>query len=933
VHTDPEAGRLARSYQAEAISYGSHIFLAPGRYRPEGETGLRLLTHEAVHATAQSRASDPLGVIRVSNDHDPAEHQATRIAGGRPGSPAFRARVAPHSVRMVQRQPTDAAALDEEPAGADPDRDSLGPFWDAVITAAVQQVVSVGPMTPLLVAAAQGFIGELTRQWSTKDGIKESLKDLQNHKAEFLVGYATGAWTGFLSPVTDLLQLPVLLYHLGRFGTDLASHAWANSHGLDKDWEKVVSAFKDAYEAIRRDIKAVLIAALSGDPAAAKREAAHQGRKAARQLVRDVAGKEAKQSDTTPAAGLVDRAKSLFAAESHWGSIGNTSGKVVGTLLANALLLAASAGVGNVISEVGAAVAKIGGLLGRLGEGIAAFGALLTRLEALIGAAVGKLASVVPGLKPLLTHLTAAFEQLGAFLRKLAGVVEAEAPHLAAAATTKAAGAAERSLAPGGPKPAPHAPAAAEPKPAPHAPAAAEPKPTPHAPAAAEPKPTPHAPAAAEKAAPKKAAVKKAAATTAARKKAAPKKAAPEPAPRTAATEARPAERTPAEDARPPEGRPSRGIDAELQARASARLDTAQRDLAENAIAIARAKSGAARGRAALADLHAARPPTPDSLRPTLERLERIPDLETRIEALEELGRSAGLGDPEKAFLNWRSKTLRLRHEIQEAAEEAAALQRHQENLQTRATAAAEDLRRSSRRLLDIVRGNGPNYAARSRVTVDEVMTARNWTELPAPRPALQTDHIVAVDRIARMPELDEVLKVYAAGSPGVRAEIEARLAELGDLPQNLTRMRGDANNFKSNASWHDLTYGEMQKFGYTPEMIDRMRRLEDATLQDIRSRIGDLTREFAPAAARPGATPVTAPAAAAAAEPLPTGIEPGANVRVATQPDPIGTTPEPTLPTGVGPGTNVRVATEPPELLDDEVEQLEQKAMQLRLK
>jgi len=62
LHTDPEAGRLARSIGAEAFTSGHHVYFAPGRYAPTTPAGMHLLAHELVHV-AQQRGAGPLGSL------------------------------------------------------------------------------------------------------------------------------------------------------------------------------------------------------------------------------------------------------------------------------------------------------------------------------------------------------------------------------------------------------------------------------------------------------------------------------------------------------------------------------------------------------------------------------------------------------------------------------------------------------------------------------------------------------------------------------------------------------------------------------------------------------------------------------------------------------------------------------------------------------
>jgi len=78
VHSDPATLALVKEQQAAAISSGSDIAFAEGRYEPRTDRGLRLLAHELAHV-AQYQQAGP-GARRTSEPSDPAEHEAHRAA-------------------------------------------------------------------------------------------------------------------------------------------------------------------------------------------------------------------------------------------------------------------------------------------------------------------------------------------------------------------------------------------------------------------------------------------------------------------------------------------------------------------------------------------------------------------------------------------------------------------------------------------------------------------------------------------------------------------------------------------------------------------------------------------------------------------------------------------------------------------------------------
>lgn len=57
IHADAQADRLARTINAEAFTFGSHIAFRSERYAPRSESGRRLLAHELTHVVQQTGAN------------------------------------------------------------------------------------------------------------------------------------------------------------------------------------------------------------------------------------------------------------------------------------------------------------------------------------------------------------------------------------------------------------------------------------------------------------------------------------------------------------------------------------------------------------------------------------------------------------------------------------------------------------------------------------------------------------------------------------------------------------------------------------------------------------------------------------------------------------------------------------------------------------
>ena len=69
LHTDAAGARMAASFNAKALTVGSHVVFGRGQFRPETSSGRHLLAHELTHVV-QQRAGNP-GLQRKANEPTP----------------------------------------------------------------------------------------------------------------------------------------------------------------------------------------------------------------------------------------------------------------------------------------------------------------------------------------------------------------------------------------------------------------------------------------------------------------------------------------------------------------------------------------------------------------------------------------------------------------------------------------------------------------------------------------------------------------------------------------------------------------------------------------------------------------------------------------------------------------------------------------------
>jgi hypothetical protein len=282
-------------------------------------------------------------------------------------------------------------------------------------------------------------------------------------------------------------------------------------------------------------------------------------------------------------------------------------------------------------------------------------------------------------------------------------------------------------------------------------------------------------------------------------------------------------------------------MDVAERNKAAADLERAEAKIAERKADITAASQEGRQLRKDLAALLAQGKPVPSSLRSEITRIEKLKSLEQRLDALEKLKPAS---QAEREFLDWRRKTWELQQEAEASEEAAKFLGEGFETLVTQKEVAAQALRESSQDVMAVLRTEGPNYRGKSSINLDQVMTKASWDALTT-KPALATDHLVALDRISKLSQLNELLVLYTKASKPVKAEIKQALKGLGDMDKNLVRMRSDVNSgLKSNKSWHDITYAQVEG-KYTVGEVDAIRTREDEALSEILAKIDELTNTF----------------------------------------------------------------------------------------
>jgi hypothetical protein len=128
VHADAAAGRLARQINARAFTLGADLFFAPGEWRPQTSSGMRLLAHEVAHTLQGSGSMGRLASRRYATKlmpklevGEPLEGVADAVAAQVPAPPSLSPDQANHlqgskelAAKMVKSAASKLQAIDPD---------------------------------------------------------------------------------------------------------------------------------------------------------------------------------------------------------------------------------------------------------------------------------------------------------------------------------------------------------------------------------------------------------------------------------------------------------------------------------------------------------------------------------------------------------------------------------------------------------------------------------------------------------------------------------------------------------------------------------------------------------------------------------------------------------------------------------------------------
>jgi hypothetical protein len=329
VHTAQEAGAAASGLHAAAYTIGDDIAFAPQRYAPATAQGRALLEHELHHVAQQRGASS-------------VAHPVRDAAGSAHEGQAREALVAP------------VTPLAEQRIQCAPEEEGEYSIGTGIADSIGRHVFE--EKWPFIKAVLEGFVGGMKKdvQAGRADAAKSHLKKLliPTNAAKFYLGYLVGLVLGLISPVTDLITGVVGLAKLGASAVEWLAKWSPVGVAISPERQAKILRLGEKFAGLGEQLGNSLSEFVKDPKGTAKKLAAFFDN-----LMQMALGK-AREFGAQGAHAIFDFLEQDFY------PMGEGIGKVIGTLIAQVLMLVFTAEIGNLISK-GASFA------GKLAEAVA----------------------------------------------------------------------------------------------------------------------------------------------------------------------------------------------------------------------------------------------------------------------------------------------------------------------------------------------------------------------------------------------------------------------------------------------------------------------------------------------------------------------------------------------------------------------------------
>lgn len=338
VHDGPGAHAAAGALHASAYTVGSDIAFGAGRYAPESPQGRALLRHELRHVAQQHWAVAAREPVVDAPDSPHEQDARTLLASDVPTLPVQRIQCAPE-----EEAPYSLGTGLIDTVGRKATSDASWPFIKAVL---------------------EGFVGGLKAdvRAGRADAAKAHLSELMVpwNAARFYGGYLVGLVIGLVSPITDLVKGVVGLVRLGLSGLEWLAKWSPLGIAVSPERQRKIAELNVRLNALMGELGGAL-ASFVTDP-----KGTVQKFSGLLDNLMQMARSKARDMGASGAHAIFD----LLGKDFY--EMGKGIGEVVGTLVAQVLMLVFSEAIGNLIAKGASLVGKAAEFVA--GKAVQAFG-------------------------------------------------------------------------------------------------------------------------------------------------------------------------------------------------------------------------------------------------------------------------------------------------------------------------------------------------------------------------------------------------------------------------------------------------------------------------------------------------------------------------------------------------------------------------------
>ena len=323
VHDGPSAHAAAHLLHASAYTVGSDIAFGAGRYSPDAPHGRALLRHELRHVAQQHWAAAAL---------DPQVDAAGSV----------------HERDAREMSASPVPAMSEQRIQCAPEEESYSLGTGLVDT--IGRKATSDASWPFIKAVLEGFVGGLKSDVKAgrADAAKSHLSELMVpwNAAKFYGGYLIGLVIGLVSPITDLVKGVVGLVKLGLSGLEWLAKWSPVGVAISAERQNKIAQLSVKLNELMGELGASL-AAFVTDP-----KSAVQKFSGFLDSLMQMALSKARSIGASGAHAIFD-----FLGKDFY-EMGKGIGEVIGTLIAQVLLLVFSEAIGNLIAKGASFVGK-----------------------------------------------------------------------------------------------------------------------------------------------------------------------------------------------------------------------------------------------------------------------------------------------------------------------------------------------------------------------------------------------------------------------------------------------------------------------------------------------------------------------------------------------------------------------------------------------